>query len=153
MLRANFVKTMLIMLSVIWPLAACLIGGPASTAIPPVRPANFEVQTATPTTNPRLITPTPNQNQDAAFIPLSDAPTYTPDPNAPPTSLVPTDTPLPAIATPTLTPTVALTPTVIKIKPTEPPDPPLQGGEWDFETDFIPWPNPHGEPCPGARVA
>jgi hypothetical protein len=33
------------------------------------------------------------------------------------------------------------------------PDPPLEGGDWDFETDFIPWPNPYGEPCPGAAVA
>jgi hypothetical protein len=33
------------------------------------------------------------------------------------------------------------------------PDPPLQGGDWDFEVDFVPWPNPYGEPCPGAAVA
>ena len=32
-------------------------------------------------------------------------------------------------------------------------DPPLEGGDWDFEVDFVPWPNPHGEPCPGAAVA
>ena len=38
-------------------------------------------------------------------------------------------------------------------RPVVEPDPPLQGGDWDFETDFIPWPNPYGEPCPGARVA
>jgi hypothetical protein len=29
---------------------------------------------------------------------------------------------------------------------------PLQGGDWDFETDVVPWANPYGEPCPGGAV-
>jgi hypothetical protein len=29
----------------------------------------------------------------------------------------------------------------------------LEGGDWDFEQEFIPWGNPYGEPCPGSRVA
>jgi hypothetical protein len=31
--------------------------------------------------------------------------------------------------------------------------PPLAGGDWDFEAEFVPWGNPFGEPCPGASVA
>jgi len=145
----------LVIAGAIWPLLACFVGGPAATAIPAGRPADFVVQTATPTTDPRLVTPTVDQAKPIAILPLSDAPTHTPDPNAPPTPL-PTDTPVSA-ATVELTPTVVLTPTATitptQKKPVVPPDPPLQGGEWDFETNFIPWPNPHGEPCPGAAVA
>jgi hypothetical protein len=47
------------------------------------------------------------------------------------------------------------------VAPTNPPpppavvelDPPLAGGDWDFEANYVPWPNPFGEPCPGASVA
>jgi hypothetical protein len=58
---------------------------------------------------------------------------------------------------PTVTPETA-TP-VVETIPANPPteaielEPPLEGGDWDFETDFVPWPNPFGEPCPGAAVA
>jgi hypothetical protein len=38
-------------------------------------------------------------------------------------------------------------------RPIVTPAPPLQGGDWDFEADFVPWSNPYGEPCPGAAVA
>ncbi|MBN1993031.1 MAG: hypothetical protein JW953_10035 [Anaerolineae bacterium] len=144
----------------IWPLLACLIGGSAATAIPPQRSSNYEVQTATPTTDPRLITPTVAEVEALAIVPLEDAPTYTPDPNAPSTLPVfPTNTPASVTTEMTLeiTPTIALTPTATAPPPSSPPavtpDPPLQGGDWDFETDFVPWPNPHGEPCPGAAVA
>jgi hypothetical protein len=41
----------------------------------------------------------------------------------------------------------------VPIQPTTTLAPPLQGGEWDFEGDFLAWPNPYGEPCPGAAVA
>ncbi len=144
------------------PALACRIGGSEGTAIPVGRPASFEVQTATPTINPQLATRSlePAQTEPEVVLPLGSVPTDTPDPNAPPTSLlIPVATPTP---TPVVTPTVELTPTVAltqevaaapKPKPVVEPDPPLKGGDWDFETDFIPWPNPYGEPCPGARVA
>ncbi|GIK38171.1 MAG: hypothetical protein BroJett011_20040 [Chloroflexota bacterium] len=151
------------LLLALFPSLACVIGGSGGTAIPVGRPASFEVQTATPTLNPQLATPTlePAQAEPEVVLPLGSAPTDTPDPNATATSLlipVPTPTPTPVV-TPTieLTPTVAITQEVVVVAPTPrpvvEPDPPLQGGDWDFETDFIPWPNPYGEPCPGARVA
>ncbi|MBI1881787.1 MAG: hypothetical protein HYR94_26720 [Chloroflexi bacterium] len=139
---------------------ACVIGGSGGTAIPVGRPASFEVQTATPTTNPQLATRELESAEPAVILPLNSAPTDTPNPNAPPTlPPLPLDTPTPTPEiTPTLeiTPTIALTQVVVatpKPKPVVEPDPPLQGGDWDFEADFIPWPNPYGEPCPGARVA
>jgi hypothetical protein len=55
-----------------------------------------------------------------------------------------------------LTATLTLTSQVTSVpspRPVVTPDPPLQGGDWDFEADFVPWPNPYGEPCPGAAVA
>ncbi len=148
---------------VLAPLAwlACLIGGAPGTAIPAARPVDFVVETATPTPNPALETrpAVPGQPEAAQVLPLGDAPTHTPDPNAPtPVPLPPTITPLP----PTLgSPAVMLSSSPLDVTPTlprapratEPPDPPLQGEDWDFETDFIPWPNPYGEPCPGAAVA
>jgi hypothetical protein len=113
----------------------------------------FDIQTATPT-----------------VMVLLDAPTNTPDLNA-------TATPT---ATLTLTPTAALTATLgpeatatspaavaepATEEPTPPPPPPtatptaaplaepLQGGEWDFEAGFEPWPNPFGESCDGSGLA
>jgi hypothetical protein len=152
-----------LLLAILIPSLACTIGGTGGTAIPVGRPASFEVQTATPTINPQLATPTLEtvQGEAGVVLPLGSVPTDTPDPIAlatqPPLIL---DTPIPTqLLTPTLeiTPTLALTQEVAvapKPKPPSlPPDPPLQGGDWDFETDFIPWPNPYGEPCPGARVA
>jgi hypothetical protein len=141
---------------------ACTIGGLRGTAIPVGRPASFEVQTATPTIDPQRVTLEPEAAETEAglVLPLGNAPTHTPDPNVTPTiPPLPTDTPAPTPSlTPTLeiTPTIALTQEVVAVpqpRPVVEPDPPLQGGEWDFETDFIPWPNPYGEPCPGARVA
>jgi hypothetical protein len=149
----------LVLAGIIWPLLACFIGSSPATAIPPVRPADFEIQTATPTTDPKLATPTVTEAEAIVIIPLSDVPTHTPDPNALRTSPpLPTDTPISATVESTveLTPTVVLTQEIVPAPPPQPavtPDPPLKGGDWDFETDFVPWPNPYGEPCPGASVA
>jgi hypothetical protein len=143
---------------------ACTLGGPQATAIPVGRPADFEVQTATPTTDPTQPTPTspPVETESEAILSLNSAPTDTPDPNALPSlPAVVTATPILA-ATPTLTlaPATELTSTTVLTKSAAParpritePDLPRQGGDWDFEGEFIPWPNPYGEPCPGARVA
>jgi hypothetical protein len=139
----------------LWPLLACFAGSTA-TAIPPGRPANYEIQIATPTLDPAQITPTIEVVGEVAIIaPLSDAPTYTPDPNAlivtpTPVIIVVTATPEQITATPVITVVVAPT---SPPRPTATPAPPQQGGEWDFESDFVPWPNPYGEPCPGAAVA
>ncbi len=153
---------------------ACLINNTQPTAIPVGLPPDFEVQVATPTIDPRLVTVEPTQIKEelVVVIPLGDAPTHTPDPNQPATPtqtrvVFPTDAPLTTTTTSTVTPTLtsdeALTETagiteVVTLATTAPqpvsePDPPLQGGDWDFEADFVPWPNPHGEPCPGASVA
>ncbi len=140
---------------------ACFLSGTRATAIPAGQPINFDVQTATPTIDPKQITVEPESTQPEPVIvlPLGDAPTHTPDPNAPPTL-----PPLPT-ATPTLVVTASVTaqepeiepsPTVIVAASPTPvvePDPPLLGGDWDFEADFIPWGNPYGEPCPGSSVA
>ena len=151
----TFKPIWLIIFAVVWPLSACLIGGPTATAIPVGRPADFEVQTATPTTNPLLITPTVEVTEAIAIAPLIDAPTHTPNPNA---VLLPTDIPVAIVVTATIeiAPTATLTKEVAAVAPPKPratPAPPLQGGDWDFESDFIPWPNPYGEPCPGAAVS
>lgn len=160
---------------------ACGIGGGAATALPPGRPASFEVQAATDTPNPQQIRAT--RVAVAAvpleITPLGDAPTHTPDPNVTATPLqLPTSTPtLPPTPTtdsetlesvgadPTTEPLPTTEPEAAEpaVEPTLPPptvpaepvelDPPLERGEWDFETNYIPWPNPHGEPCPGAAVA
>ncbi len=154
MKRSQFLKIpALISLMTLWPLLACLIGGTA-TAIPPERPADFEIQTATPTPDPDKITPTVEAEEAAIIAPLIDAPTHTPNPNVP----VVTPTPIIIVVTATseMEATEELTATATTAPPTRPPvtpDPPLQGGEWDFEANFVPWPNPHGEPCPGAAVA
>ncbi|MCB0208085.1 MAG: hypothetical protein KDJ52_02070 [Anaerolineae bacterium] len=163
---------------------ACGFGGGAATALPPGRPASFEVQVATATLNlsQSRATRAAVEAVPIEVTPLGDAPTHTPDPNA-------TATPL---RLPTHTPTLPPTPTTdsqtleslgieLTTEPdsttepdttTEPEsgdtasesappppaepvelDPPLEGGDWDFEADYIPWPNPHGDPCPGASVA
>lgn len=154
---------------------ACGLGG-AATALPPGRPASFDVQVATPTPHLR-------QSRGAAeavpieITPLGSAPTHTPDPNASPTPIrLPTHTPtLPPTPTtdaetlatvgidlttepePSVEPELTTEPEAAEApEPTQPPqplDPPLEGGDWDFEGEYIPWPNPHGDPCPGARVA
>ncbi len=152
------------------PLLACVLSPVQPTAIPVGRPPAFDVQIATPTPDPRLVTIEPTVQEDIiVVVPLGDAPTHTPDPSLPvPTAtrlILVTDTPPPPTPTPldllSLTPTIIATEeiTAVVVAPTatpvpaSEPDPPLQGGDWDFESDFIPWGNPHGEPCPGARVA
>ena len=136
---------------------ACSLGTGAGTAIPPQRPADYEVQTATPTRDPNRITREPEQleAEPVAILPMLDAPTHTPNPNAP-TPAPPSATPVLEEPTVEVTATPALTAEVATAPPPRravTPDPPLQGGDWDFEANFIPWPNPHGEPCPGASVA
>lgn len=155
------------------PSLACLIGRSEPTAIPAGRPVDFEVQTATPTPDPAAATPEPlePEAEEAVVIPLGDVPTDTPDPNAfvvasPTPVLDPSPSPTLAslaAATEAVTETAALTDTngltETETVPTAPPvvsaeiAPPLEGGDWDFEADFVPWPNPYGEPCPGAAVA
>lgn len=150
----KFKLTLLAALVTIWPMLACLIGESA-TAIPPARPADFEVQTATPTLDPNQIAPTVEEVKEVAIIaPLVDAPTHTPDPDVP--IVTPTPIIIVVTATPEVTPTDVITEVATatpRPRPTSTPAPPQQGGEWDFEVDFVPWPNPHGEPCPGASVA
>jgi len=144
-------------------LLACSVAGGQATAIPAGRPASFDVQTATPTPDPQQATAEPEELEPEAIVivPLDDAPTPTPDPNATPT-LPPRPTASPTLPLPTPSPTAPPTNTPTPSLPTSAPaaqsqnsdlDPPRQGGDWDFETDFVPWPNPHGEPCPGAAVA
>jgi len=150
----KFKLTLLAVLVTIWPMLACLIGE-SVTAIPPARPADFEVQTATPTPDPGQVMPTVEEVKEVAIIaPLVDAPTHTPDPNVP--IVTPTPVIIVVTATPEITPTDVVTEVATvtpRPRPTSTPAPPQQGGEWDFEVDFVPWPNPHGEPCPGASVA
>ena len=156
------------------PSLACLISNPAgSTAIPAGRPEDFEIQTATPTSSPEptVVEPTAVEEEGASVLLLGDAPTHTPDPNLPTATatlvVIPTDTPTAVLEEPTaslepaaslepteaITQTDEITATPTPPKPTSEPAPPLQGGDWDFEAEFIPWGNPYGEPCPGARVA
>lgn len=141
-------------------LLGCSLGG-RGTAIPAGMPASFDVQTSIPTPDLKNATATrsPVESGAAVILPLGDAPTSTPNPNITPT--VPaqsTATPIPILPTPSaspvITPTATVTPTkVVLPTPVVELDPPLQGGDWDFEADFIPWANPYGEPCPGASVA
>ena len=125
----------------------------------------------------------PVESAPEVVLSLGDAPTHTPDPNATPTPLpTPTETPFIGAVGATATALAAeaqgvdtsesgtepdpetetesteiVTETVAATAPTpqvaSEPDPPLAGGDWDFESEFIPWGNPYGEPCPGARVA
>jgi hypothetical protein len=148
---------------------ACGLGSEPATVLPE-RPADFDVEiVVTPTaTGQTTIVQEVESSEPAAVAPLGDAPTHTPDPNALPTpTLLPTPT-----ATLVVTETVATEPPIpatptpepaapAVVAPTNPPppppvvelDPPLTGGDWDFEAGYIPWPNPFGEPCPGASVA
>ena len=152
---------------------ACLAGG-AATAIPAGRPAQFELQTSAPTPNPTTLAAQATledvEAESAFLVPLGDAPTHTPDPARPSPSptprpsataiptLLPTPTSLPVDA-PEAEPPPEPTPTVVEAAavptsiPDSPPAPPLEGGDWDFESDYVPWGNPYGEPCPGASVA
>lgn len=138
---------------------ACSLGGQSGTAIPPDRPADFDVQTVTPTLDPRKVTVAPEEIEpdSAVVLPIVDAPTHTPKPN--PTA---TPSPIPVFTVTVeepgaeITSTTVLTEPVATAPPTRPvvtPDPPLKGASWDFEVDYVPWPNPYGEPCPGAAVA
>lgn len=143
---------------------ACLTSTGAPTALPAGRPANFIVQTITPTSNPATLAAraTPVEAEPVVVAPLGSAPTHTPDPNASPTPLpLPTSTPTLAVS-PTLALAAEATRQVVtatKVAPAPPPtkaaelDPPRAGGDWDFEADYVPWGNPFGEPCPGAMVA
>ena len=169
---------------------ACGFGGGSATALPPGRPANFEVQVATATLNVRQsrATRVAVESVPIEVTPLGDAPTHTPDPNATATPLrLPTHTPtllptpttdsetlgelgvelttepdIAAVTEATTEPDATTEPAAADVaseaaapEPAEPVelDPPLEGGDWDFEADYIPWPNPHGDPCPGASVA
>lgn len=140
-------------------LLACFAGGQAGTAIPPERPADFVVQTATPTIEPQQLTAEAELAplEPTIINPIVDAPTHTPNPQA---AVAQTPVPLVTLTLarplPAITATAVLTretATPLPARPKVTPDPPLQGGDWDFEVDFVPWPNPHGEPCPGAAVA
>lgn len=153
-------------LGVVFLSLACGLGRAQGTAIPAGRPASFEVQTATPTIDRLQATVAlePGLLEPDEIVPLIDAPTHTPDPR---TRLavfqLPTATPAPILVeatdTPDSIPEATAEPAIAQAPPPKPPpapvepDPPRQGGDWDFEADFIPWPNPYGEPCPGARVA
>lgn len=139
---------------------ACGLGSQPGTAIPPERPAAFEVQTATPTLDPLQVTVAPEQIEpdSGVVLPIVDAPTHTPGPNptASPTSLPTLALSLEEEPTAVISPTTVLTAETAAAPPPRPvvtPDPPLKGGSWDFEVDYVPWPNPYGEPCPGAAVA
>jgi hypothetical protein len=128
------------------------------------------VQTATPTKDARQATVALEPDQTAEqtlVVPLGDAPTHTPDPNASPTPVVlviEVPTPLltetlEVIETQEPDPTATVEPPAPAVEVAQAPptpvelDPPLEGNDWDFEAEFVPWPNPHGEPCPGASVA
>lgn len=149
---------------------ACLIGRQTATAIPQSQPASFEIRTATPTVLREWLTveATPAEAEPLGIVPLGDAPTHTPDPNAPPpplaTETLPptTETTEEAVAAAPVEPTATTAPEPVEVVATVPPtlplppadpDPPLEGGDWDFEAEYIPWANPYGEPCPGAAVA
>lgn len=147
----------LVLIFLALPLLACGLGQGA-TAIPAGRPANFNVQTSTPTPNPDEIAGTQESTEPepAVVLPLGDAPTHTPDPNAIPTPLSAPASPPVVIETEVVTPTATATTEVVPPTSTPQPvetEPPRQGGDWDFEADFVPWANPYGEPCPGAAVA
>jgi hypothetical protein len=145
---------------------ACALRREPETAIPADRAAGFEIQTATltPDASRGTVTLEVERSEQVDIVPLGDAPTHTPAPDASPTPLpLPTATPAPSLieaVQPTPTATTAELPTPTPGAPQPPPapvvvelDPPLEGGDWDFEASFVPWPNPFGEPCPGASVA
>jgi hypothetical protein len=131
-------------------LLACALARQTPQPVPTIEQLAFEIQTATPTVAPL-----------AAFVEL---PTGTPTPTTAPTTPI------------TLTQQITTPTTQARISeaegqnaaeaapappPTRPPEPtptiplapPVQGGEWDFEAGFTPWPNPFGEPCAGSGLA
>ncbi|MDM8520371.1 hypothetical protein QUF64_10015 [Anaerolineales bacterium HSG6] len=153
-------------------LLACSMGNQQSTAIPAGRPVEFEIQTASPTAKLAEITPTNTRPpQDGVILSLQDVPTHTPDPANQPTAtvdiLIATSTPtVLATATSEITVTATLTDTekteevseteettdAIQVAPFDGElDPPLSGGNWDFEEEFVLWENPYGD-CSGALV-
>ena len=71
----------ILLLATLFLSLACTIGDLQGTAIPVGRPANFEVQTATPTTDPQRATlePEASQTEAALILPLGSAPTHTPN--------------------------------------------------------------------------
>ncbi|MDM8526579.1 hypothetical protein QUF58_00090 [Anaerolineales bacterium HSG24] len=149
-------------------LACSSMGGQQSTAIPVGRPIEFEIQTASPTAKLAAVVPTNTRTaEDGVILSLQDVPTHTPDPNFQPTAtldiLIATSTPtVSATATSEITVTATLTSTEI-VSETETDevasvvpfdgelDPPLAGGSWDFEEEFVLWENPYGD-CSGALV-
>jgi hypothetical protein len=166
-MRNDFERNLIVIAGLVGLSLACTLSG-QGTAIPAGRPVDFDVQTATPTIDPKqnTIEPEEIQSEPVLIVPLGDAPTHTPDPNATSTRPpLPTNTPTLVVPTTTLTEAVEIEQTpsiqsstpisIVAVSPTRvvEPDPPLQGGEWDFETDFSLWANPYGEPCPGSSVA
>ncbi len=137
------------------PMLACATARPTLQSRPELEQLSFEIQTATPTI--------------PAVISLADAPTGTPDPNATATLAIT----LTRTATATQVTTTTLQPEAMASEdsaasetsqepvstatpqptPTVPLAEPLRGGEWDFETGFAPWTNPHGDVCPGSGLA
>ena len=142
---------------------------------------DVQTATPSPTLQIVATNDTPVESAPEVVLSLGDAPTHTPDPNATPTSLpTPTETPFVGAVGATATALAAaeageadtsesesdaetetestevVTATVAAVAPAPKvdakPDPPLAGGDWDFETEFVLWGNPHGEPCPGARI-
>jgi hypothetical protein len=148
--------------SLILALLACTLARQTPQPLPEGQQLSFDVQTATPTATIVLI--------------LTNAPTHTPDPRATATPLAtattpltstvaggetgePVETPLQETGEAEATPEPEA-PAEEEAPPPPPPPtvpvataPPLQGGDWDFESNFVPWGNPYGEPCPGASVA
>jgi hypothetical protein len=127
------------------PLLACALARQTPQPAPTIEQLVFEIRTATPTIAPL-----------AAFVePPTDTPTPTLTPTPPLTSTLAAVSPTPqpdgqnlVSAAPAPPPTTPPQPT-----PTVPLAPPLQGGEWDFEAGFAPWPNPFGESCAGSGLA
>ncbi len=126
------------------PMLACSLARQTPQPAATIEQLVFEIQTATPT-----------------LAPILDVPTYTPDPNATTTPIIPAT----LAATPTVTVESEATPAQEEVAtatpkpppptliPTVPPAEPLQGGVWDFEDGFQPWPNPYGDGCPGSGLA
>jgi hypothetical protein len=143
-------------------LLACGLARQTPEPVPEGQQLEFDIQTSTPTAT--------------VVLGLANAPTHTPDPRATATpevtaTLTPSATveasgevsvPSPSEAEAAETPTLETeAPTSVEEAPAPAPTAtvaaataePLLGGDWDFESDFIPWGNPYGEPCPGAAVA
>jgi len=175
--RFHRLKRLLIFFNVGLFLFACSMGTQRSTVIPAGRPIEFEIQTASPTAKLAAVTPKNTPTKKGVILSLQDVPTHTPDPNFQPTAtldiLIATSTPtvlatdtILATETPEITVTVTLTGTEIteiaddteteeaEIAPAPfdgELDPPLAGGNWDFEAEFVLWENPYGD-CSGALV-